>query len=261
MPIPFLHSDYIISSQIRLTIIDIEEITGNVKDTIDLNFVSICAGTYSDSDLQTTKQEVKNLYSGKTDTWKMGATAEFFVHLYMKLIGFKQECLFLNLEEGSIKKGFDGYYSYNGNEWLMESKSGLKGNSSVSHADKVQLAMRDLAKKVSGQETSRKSGIPNNPWKNAYSHANQYDVGTAESIRRNIKKLSNDFINGNFHSIDEFNTIPCGTVFLSGVWNPPRHEDILSSVQAIANMLKGKQIYVICVTNKSVDNFIQYLLS
>lgn len=36
-----------------------------------------------------------------------GAVAEFFVHLYLNILGLKQECLFLNLEENSIKKGFD----------------------------------------------------------------------------------------------------------------------------------------------------------
>ena len=75
--------------------------------TLDDNFVAICEGA-SDTDILTVKKRVRELFSTKNNDWKMGATAEFFVHLYIRLNGFRQECLYLNLEENSIKKGFDG---------------------------------------------------------------------------------------------------------------------------------------------------------
>lgn len=256
--IPFSYSDYTISDKIDLTVIDIEHLTGEVESILDNSFVKICEGN-SGSDLPTVKKLVANLYASKNDNWIMGATAEFFIHLYVGLCGFKQECLFLNLEEGSIKKGFDGYYSHNGIEWLMESKSGLIGNADVSHAAKVQLAMNDLENKVTGNDKKRKKGVPNNPWRNAYSHANLYDVGTAEKIRQNIKFLSDDFINGRFHSIDEFNTMPCGTVYLSGVWSPPSHQSVLAEIIAVSDKLKGKKIHAVCVTSKSINLFKSYI--
>lgn len=256
--LPFNHSDYSISDKIDLTVIDIEYLTGEVESILDKNFVAICEGN-SNSDLPTVKRLVTSLYASKDINWKMGATAEFFVHLYVGLCGFKQECLFLNLEEGSIKKGFDGYYSQNGLEWLMESKSGLIGNTDVSHAAKVQLAMNDLEDKVIGNTKKRKKGVPNNPWRNAYSHANLYNVGTAERIQKNIKSLSDDFTNGRFHSIDEFNTMPCGTVYLSGVWNPPDHQNVFDDITAVSNTLKGRKIHAICVTHKSIDLFMSYI--
>lgn len=256
--IPFNYSDYKISDKINLTVIDIEHLTGEINSILDDNFVFICEGN-SGSDLPTVKRLVTNLYASKNDNWIMGATAEFFVHLYVGLCGFKQECLFLNLEEGSIKKGFDGYYSQDGIEWLMESKSGLIGNANVSHAAKVQLAMNDLEDKVTGNDKKRKKGVPNNPWRNAYSHANLYDIGTAEKIRKNIKSLSDDFTNGRFHSIDEFNTMPCGTVYLSGVWNPPNHQSVLNEIKVVSDRLKGRKIHAICVTHKSIDLFKSYI--
>lgn len=252
--IPFSCSDYSISDKIDLTVIDIEHLTGEVESILDNHFVAICEGD-SCSDLQTVKRLVANLYASKNDNWIMGATAELFVHLYVRLCGFKQECLFLNLEEGSIKKGFDGYYSHSGAEWVMESKSGMLNNVNVSHAAKVQLAMNDLEDKVTGNDKSSR----NNPWRNAYSHANLYDVGTAEKIRKNIKSLSDDFTNGRFHSIDEFNTMPCGTVYLSGVWNPPDHKSVLDEIKAVSYKLKGKKIHTICITHKSIDLFKSYI--
>ena len=255
---PFVFDEYKLSLNSVLTIIDIEVLDETIKAVLDENFVLICEGN-SGSNLSTVKNRVKNLFSSKSSEWIMGATAEFFVHLYIRLTGYKQECLFLNLEENSIKKGFDGYYSKDGLEWLMESKAGSKKSKDVSHADKVTLAMNDLSKKVSGRDKSGKKKLPNNPWQEAYSHASQYDVGAADNIRKNIKKLADDFTNGKFRSIEEFNTMPCGTIFLSGVWSQPDHTLIKKDVERILNKLKGKQIHVICVTHRSTELFGNYI--
>lgn len=253
--IPFHCSNYELTDGVKLTIIDIPSIDGPIRTIVDKSFVEICEGE-SDTSLLTVKKRVNSLFETKPETWRMGATAEFFVHLYMKLTGFKQEFLFLNLEENSIKKGFDGLYSFSNIPWLMESKSGKA--SASSHADKVIEAMNDLTKKVAGIPTRKK---PNNPWQNAFSHANQFTVNTAEPLRKWIKKLSNEFTNGTFHSIDEFNTMPCGTVFLAGKWTDQDHEAICSSIQAIAAKLKGKEIHAVCVTHASVTAFVEYISS
>lgn len=258
--LPFNIEEYTISDNTILTIIDIMQIDEEAKSILDENFVLICEGN-SGSRLSTVKTHVKKLYSTKNEEWIMGATAEFFIHLYIRLTGFKQECLFLNLEENSIKKGFDGYYSKDGIEWLMESKAGSMQSKSVSHAGKVTLAMNDLSAKVSGRDKSGKKELPNNPWREAYAHASQYDVGTADNIRKNIKKLADDFTNGRFRSIEEFNTMPCGTVFLAGVCSQPDHDDIRKNIKQISDKLKGKQVHAICVTHRSTELFVKYIES
>lgn len=255
--IPFFYTSHKISENIVLSVIDIEKIDKKMKSILDENFVSICEGN-SGSDIAVVKKYVTELYASKNEEWKLGATAEFFVHLYIKLLGFKQECLFLNLEEKASQKGFDGYYSHDGNEWLMESKSGLASTKNNSHVNKVKEAMEDLEAKVTGVHKTNGKSL-NNPWRNAYSHASLYDVGTAMEIRNNIKKLSDDFTSGIYYPIEEFNTMPCGTIFLSGNWNPPKHDEIFKMIQMSSTKLKGKQVHVICVTHKSVYMFCQYL--
>lgn len=254
----FTLDEYTLSPNTKLTIIDIENIDEDVKKLLDDNFVAICEGN-SGADLTTVKAYVRNLFSTKTNDWIMGAIAEFFIHLYIRYTGFRQECLFLNLEENSIKKGFDGFYSKNGVGWLMESKAGSVESKSVSHASKVSLAMQDLSVKVSGTAQSSQEKIPNNPWREAYYHANLYDVGTAQNIRKNIKRLADEFTNGKFHTIEEFNTMPCGTVFLSGVWEQPNHALIQKDIQKISGQLKGARVHVICATHQSVTMFKDYL--
>lgn len=248
--------EYMINDHIQLTIIDIEEISGELRRTLDDNFVEICEGE-SGTDILTVKKRVRDLFLTKNHDWQMGATAEFFVHLYIRLNGFKQECLYLNLEENSIKKGFDGYYSLGGQEWLMESKAGAATSKNASHSTKVSLAMRDLEKKVSGRDSTE--GRTNNPWQEAYSHASHIDVGTSSKIRKHIKQLANEFTNGQYHSIEEFNTMPCGTIFLGGTWIKYDHDLLKSKIFDLEKSLKGHNVHVICVTQKSTDLFLAYI--
>lgn len=169
-----------------LHFINIPTLGNNIIAHIDANIVSICEGA-TDTNLTTIKQRlIADLAPKKGSTLEMGAIAEFFGHLYLTEIGFKQEFLFLNLEERSIKKGFDGYYSFNDETWIYESKSGSAATKGATHKSKISLAYSDLNEKISGNSA-------NNPWQNAYNHASQIDVGTSASVRQNLKALANAF--------------------------------------------------------------------
>ena len=250
------YSRFEIDQNISLLVIDIEGMNSDLKQILDQNFVSICEGN-SGSSIEIVKKEVSNLFSNKSEIWIEGAIAEFFTHLILKNNKFKQECLFLNLEENSIKKGFDGFYSRNGETWIMESKAGSINAEGISHSKKITLALRDLSDRVSGKKSENGSII--NPWHNAYSHACHCDVGSSESIREYIKKLSNDCINRRYHSIDIFNNIPSSTIFLNNKWTSPDHSKIRDEIFSIKKKLKGAKVIVICMTQSSVDTFKNYI--
>ena len=249
------HSYFEIDENISLLVIDIEELDSNLVKILDEYFVFICEGD-SDTDLGIVKKEVENLFENKSPIWIQGAIAEFFTHLILKMRGFKQECLFINLEENSIKKGFDGFYSRNGEEWIMESKSGSISSVNISHAKKISVALEDMADRVSGR---KKNGKIINPWRNAYSHASHCDVHTARSIREHIKKLSKEYTGGIFHEIEEFNNIPSATIFLEGEGVAPSHDTILTDIKAIKQKLKGTKVFIVCMTQNSVNTFKKYL--
>jgi len=242
-----------INSNIVIHVVDIESINNDVRDYINNNFVNICEGD-SGSDLKQVKKVVLESLSRKDLNTKMGATAEFFLHLYLKSLGFKQECLYLNLEEGSIKKGFDGYYSLNGlEEYIMESKSGSHLTIGITHPNKIKEAYEDLKKSLAGKKSN------NNPWKNAYNHAQLSDVGTSRDIVKNIKKLSDDFYNKIFYKIKNFNIIPASTIFLGGTWNDEYSKDIIDKLKEHSNEFEFKKLHIICVTQKSIQLFEEYL--
>lgn len=250
-----LHSKtYEISENIVLSIIDLNQFS-DIREIIDEKFVVICEGR-SGSDLKTVKKRVFNLFKAKSKTWIQGAIAEFFIHLYLNSLGLKQECLFFNLEENSIKKGFDGVYSdERKDDWIMESKSGSIKSKGISHTGKALEAMRDLENKVTGKDSDI------NPWRNAYSHASHIDVGCSPNIRKKLKKLSDDYTNGVYYQIDDFNTVPCGTIYLQGGWCSCSHDEILKNIKINKCKLKGQRVHVICVTNKTTDDFIDYISS
>lgn len=243
-----------LNKDISIHIIDIKSLSISLKEYIDEHFVSICEGN-SGTSLNEVKEIIIDFLRTKNNRTKMGATAEFFLHLYLKYIGFKQECLFLNLEERSIKKGFDGYYSLNNDEFIMESKSGSSETDNINHNNKIKEAYTDLKNNLAGKSKKSK----NNPWKNAYNHASHVDVGTARNIRKNIKELSDNYNKSIYHKIKDFNIIPASTIFLQDTWTDEYSKDIIDILETLSSSLEFKKINMICITNKSLNIFQKYL--
>lgn len=235
-----------------LHLINIEGIDSNLESYIDKSIVKICEGNALTNLSLIKKRLIDFLKTKKGSNIEMGSIAEFFTHLYLREMGYNQEFLFLNLEEGSIKKGFDGYYSFLGDEWIYESKSGSISTANISHDGKIKEAYNDLTKKISGD-------IKNNPWQNAYNHASHIDVGSVESIRKNIKKFSEDFIHDKFHNIKDFNIIPGSTIFLDGGWEKIDPADLKIKIKALVKEFNFKKITIICVNKRSIELFWDYL--
>lgn len=239
----------ILRDSAELIVINIRSVS-DLKNDIDKYFVSICEGN-SGNDLLIVKTSVKNLFTGKNETWKAGAIAEFFIHLHMIKNGFKMECLFQNLEERSIKKGFDGLYSLQREMWLMESKAGFASSKKVSHKNKVKEAYSDIKDKIQTKQA-------NNPWQNAYNHACHKDVGASENIIEILKFHKNNYIMNRFPSVNDFNLIPCGTVFVEGKeW--PSDLKIREEISEIISNMDCNKLKVVCVTAQTISMFEKYL--
>lgn len=235
-----------------LCVIDIENIDPTLKVALDNKFIKICEGNVS-VDLNGVKQRVVHyLTPKKGKTLEMGAIAEFFIHLYLNEAGFEPQFLFFNLEENSIKKGFDGYYFHNTEEWILESKSGLISTPGISHASKVKESYNDLKSKLAGK-------VKNNPWREAYNHASHIDVGANVGVRTNIKKFTTEFDKKVYHKIDNFNIIPGSTIFLNGTWNATDTAALEIEIEEAISKFTFKQIKIVCVTKKSLELFWEYL--
>lgn len=249
-----LNSECIPLDTVRsLHVIGIESITEDIKDLLNTYFVSICEGD-SDSEISLVKQRLAKFLETKNEETQMGAVAEFFVHLYLNQLNFKQEFLFFNLEENSIKKGFDGLFSKDSETFLVESKSGTISTKGISHRMKLNTAYLDLKNYVSGKSEKGK----NNPWRNAYNHASHTDVCAEKGIRKKIKKLCDMYDSGEYTNIKDYRIIPCSTIFLNSAFDNKenskilKYNDFLKSYDCIT-------LDAICISKKSLEIFKKYL--
>ena len=242
--------EYDIDENKKIIIINIEEISTELEEEINRYITEIWEG-YTDGDISDVKKEILKYLGEIEEEKKVGAIAEFFIHLYLKINKYEQYCLFQNLEEDkSFKKGFDGLYAINNEKLLVESKSTEKIDKR--HHSKISEAYNDLNKKVTGKES-------NNPWKNAYNHASNRDLEVPDDVRKAIKKLSREYTNGNYSTIDNYNIIPCSTKFFKEDKEKERIGNTKVEVENKIESFEFKKIKAICVNNKIADLFIQYL--
>lgn len=237
-----------------LHIIEIESISVSLGELINDKIRLITEGNTS-TDLAVVKKRLYDyLQKKKGTTIEMGAVAEFMIHVYLNHMGFKQEFLFYNLEERSIKKGFDGYYTINKEEWILESKS---GNSSVpgnTHPSKFSEAYADLETKVKDEDG-------NNPWRNAYNHACHVDVQSPEDIRKNLKILADDFDSNKYTKIENLNIIPASTLFLEGNWIFANQSELESQIRTSLASMAFRGIHILCINKKSIELLSDFLNS
>ena len=236
-----------------LHVIEIDSISPELAILIDERIGMITEGATDTPKALMKKRLYDFLQEKKGSNIEMGAVAEFMIHLYMNIAGFKQECVYYNLEERSMKKGFDGYYSKDKEEWILESKSGGKSVTGNSHSSKFTEAYSDLKKKV-------KDEYGNNPWRNAWTHACNIYVETAEDIRKNLKQLADDFDSGKYTKLENLNIAPASTIFLEGNWENIDKDDIKLKIVNALSTRKFKGINVLCINNKSLELLEEYLI-
>lgn len=257
----FIREEYE-DEKVSIYVIDIKELNKDLKDTIDKFIVSICEGPQETFlELEDIKEEIrrfltekkpKNNDTGKETNTYIGAIAEFFIHLFLNHLGLKQECLFLNLEEKSIKKGFDGYYSLGNESWIMESKSGYINSQNATHKEKLKISYKQLKDKI----TTNNPKI-NNPWKNAFRHAQA--AQSNENILKELQVFSRQFIRKEIsNDINNFNLIPCSTIYYFKDWDENK-EDIINEIKHSVSDLECHKLKIICINKKFKKLFLNYL--
>jgi len=216
------------------------------KELLDKNLVSISSGDTPYS-LESIKSNILSFLNSKTEKQQIGSIAELFSHVFFRELNYKQEFLYSNLEENSLKKGFDGLYSKDSKYWLVESKSTkTKG---VLHKNRINDAIKDLSDKVSGKTT-------NDPFKNAVNHIKAVRDDFNKSLLKDVRKLSLDYSNGIYTSISYFNIIPTSTLFVD-------HTQLVDEIEKdLINIIDGKEfadIILVCIDNKVISDFFLYL--
>lgn len=209
-----------LNPKLSVHIISVKSMNQKLHDFLDNVFVTICEG-HSGSSVKEAKTVVKYFFDTQSENIK----------------------------------GFDGYYSKDDNEWIMESKSGSILTDDNNHYDMLKKAYNDLKNKIAGTNGKEK----NNPWKNAYNHASHIDVNSAKSLRDHIKALSRDYDQKIYYDIKDFKIIPSSTLFLANSWIDPDKLSLKQKIEAYFKNKKYSDIILLCVTKMSINILIDYI--
>ena len=219
----------------------------DLKNIIDAEFVDIMHADSINYDLNSTKNELLEFIESKAQKQRYGVVAEFFAHITLRQMGYTQQCIFKNLEESSMKKGFDGLYALNDDFWLAESKSAYTNST---HTKKIKEALDDLRDKIENKSK-------NNPWMNAANHIMVLDNGKRnDSIKDKVKKLSSEYQKGICHKLEDYNIIPISTLFIQNI------QDLDTIETWCKTFLDDKdfnKIIFICLDNYVYAEFLEYL--
>lgn len=236
----------------QLNIVQIDTLSQDMKQLIDNHIIKIMYGKDEIlGGVKRCKTNFLNFIKKKDIKKQIGFISEFFIHLYLYTLGYTQECILKNLEENSLKKGFDGIYSLENEMWILESKSGNNDTSSIKHKKKILESINDLSNKIAGNTS-------NDPWMNALHHLEILHGKENNDIINIIEQLSFEYDENIEHYIDDFNTIYASTIFYRITFHDD-NEQVEEEIKSIVSDIKGLSSNIICINYKIFNEFIDYL--
>ncbi|MCV2486504.1 hypothetical protein OD917_16340 [Flavobacterium sp. SH_e] len=233
---------------------NIESYSIDLLNQIEKEIGYIRNGNLSNENIGDIKKAINRWFKTKINDERprIGYVAEFICHLYLRSKNFEQYFLFKNLEENGPKKGFDGLYLFDNELWLLESKS--TSSNLKTHNKKISEAYNNIKLKIESVDNEE-----NNPWENAKNHIDNRNIHENKTLSKIIADLSSDYINQINHKIDEYNIIPCSTIFLGDNWKTIDNDDLKHKLESLCKKYKAKKLNLICINKKSIDDFIKFI--
>ncbi|MFT5594609.1 MAG: hypothetical protein ACI8SR_003000 [Oceanicoccus sp.] len=246
-------------------LINVESLSTPIKDAIRKELSGICHGAdqanskslmYS---YKATLDEFLKRYDSKADTTKIGMIGELLSHILVVAVidDLTPVSAYFNLEERSIKKGFDILlYSNNGDLWITEVKSGEihKGkNSTETTVDLINTACSDLDKRLNENNM--------NHWMNAKNSA-LVAVSEESDYKKAVMTILND--EGDLTYKGESTSKDNNVFLISSLFSELPDEIDINRIESVNNKINAKDIFkdkkIISLkksTFKHVENFLR----
>lgn len=190
---------------VKMIVVNLDSISNDDKDYIKKNLVMIAKGISSQFSSKIIASKLLTMFSNQSEENRNGLTAEFFQAVILRNQQFEQKYAYMNLEENSAKKGFDGLYMKSNEVWLLESKSSFK---EINHKITIDRAYKGINSMLSGKTS-------NDPWENAESHVSK--INSSDNLIRKLVKLSSEYTNGTFQKISDNNIILGSNIITSDI--------------------------------------------
>jgi hypothetical protein len=249
----------------KYCLFQIEDLTNEVKLAIRQEFSSIChGGVYAESGrnmyaYKNTLNEFLKRYNDKTPKIQKGMIGELLIHLLVHSFfdEFDVVSPFFNMEERSIKKGYDVVLTerLKANIWLIEVKSGelhKNKNSNQTMNDLLNTAKTDLQTRLNEENVSL--------WQEAINGARiAYDESKSEkdAVIDILMTFGDDASVGRNTSADK-NIVVTGVLFADMI---DRIEEITAKEkqQSIENSKIFKNVFVFALQKKTYEKIYCFL--
>lgn len=243
----------------------ISEFTEELKSAIREQLAEICHGvnfaksghiTYNY--INTVKEFLKR-FETKSEKTKIGMLGELLLHLIIHCYfdEYKSVTPFFNMEERSIKKGYDAVLTEVANPtlWIIEVKSGKKHaykNSDQTINDLIDLANNDLKVRLNDDNTTL--------WLEAINGA-QISFDNNSSMKPAVIDILQDWsdttVNGTYSS-DDKNVILTGVLF-SGLSEMITMDNANKQHSLVENANTFNKLYVIAIQKETYEKLYDFL--
>lgn len=189
---------------------------------------------------------VKKILSRKDDNKKRGYIGELLSHILLGELKFQRLFVFRNLEENSMKKGFDGLQEKNNLMRIEECKSTTRTDNN--HVYNINKAVNDIKEKVTNFDL-------NDPWYNAMNHIQMINYKN-DALKQQIAKLSRDFTNNISPKISELNFLPCSILFFD--YDYLNRDNEVTTIVALLAKHEIKNAVILMIDTALFDSIIEY---
>lgn len=247
----------------------INEISDELKVIVREHLSSICHGSHVSDDLNSSMYNYKSTigsflerYKKKTDITKKGMIGEFLSHIIITSL-FDEYVIasaFFNLEEKSIKKGFDLllYDTTDSTVWITEVKSGnLHANSTHDQttSNLLNQAKNDLNKRLNEQETQY--------WHNAIHHVRASVHDESDYRDALIRILRDDY--GCDAATKKSKSQDKNVVLISNLFEPLSTKISITPSETLSKSLSDKKLFsesiVLTIQKATYEKIVEFLQS
>lgn len=246
-----------VSDSIDYKIIEIRNLSDELKEKIKNELIVICHGEYALSSASNycsftgTIAELVNHRLPHEKDKRVGAIGELLLNVIIRVLGnLKIISPFFNIEERNVKKGFDIIaFDTNSDIWIVESKAGELGamvdaNSKVS--ERINTAKRDLIGRLNNENAQL--------WLNAIKSVRSSVDSTDE--KKTVINLLENLSNTNVS--DDKNVLLGGTVFCSYSTTID-----LEKIEALYNRISAEnnfsKLQIITIQKETFEAIVDYL--
>ncbi len=245
----------------------IDSFTDDLKSVIRCRLSAICHGIDKASSnrkmycYKKTLEAFVERYDSKTDDQKKGMIGELLLHILLAEVidEFEVNSLFFNMEEKSVKKGFDVILTklHSTELWIAEVKSGelhKDKDSSQTVVSLINTAQNDLNKRLNEDNVTL--------WLNAV-HGAQIAISEERNEKDAIISILEDY--GDNASDDqicsrEMNVVLVGTLF-NQLSDPIEEQSISKKHKKVVDSAIFKEAYIIAIQQETYQEIFDFIES